>query len=556
MISSFQLRFGRSPGAAGEDISATTVTIFVGPNNSGKSQVLREIERHCRMGQKDANDRLLAELTFRGLDQARASQSIERIRTPPYPGEAQQVDHIFVGSKYGRQQVSFTTLAQVIQAPATNLPFFCQSYLRHLTLMLDGFSRIGLVSPQAAGDLQRAPESSLQVLFQDDVKRAEVRRIILDAFGRHFVVDPTKIGQFRIRLSERAPRNDLEERGLHADAVRFHAAAQMIEETSDGVKAFTGIVTEVIAGDPSILLVDEPEAFLHPSLASKLAQEVARAAQLANKRVFASTHSPQFVMGCIQSGATLNIIRLTYTAGVATARVLPNEEILDLMRHPLLRSTGVLNGLFYEFVVITEGDADRAFYQEVNERLLQFKPEWGIPNCLFLNAQNKQTVHTMLRPLRKLGIPAAGVVDVDILKDGGSDWKNLLSSADVPELSHGSLATMRTAVKTAMDATGKDMKRDGGVAILGGNERQAAEDLLNQLSQYGIFVVPGGELESWMKNIGAIDHGPRWLIDIFERMGEDPSKANYVRPNTDDVWAFVRNIQSWLVDPKRKGIPA
>ena len=165
-------------------------------------------------------------------------------------------------------------------------------------------------------------------------------------------------------------------------------------------------------------------------------------------------------------------------------------------------------------------------------------------------------MQTLLRPLRKLGIPAAGVVDVDVLKEGGANWTNLLSSADVPQLSHGSFATLRAAVKSAMDATGKDMKREGGLAILSSAEKQAAEDLLTQLRQYGIFVVPGGELESWMKSLGASGHGPAWLIDVFERMGEDPSNPNYVRPDTGDVWAFLRDIRSWLVDPARKGIPA
>src|SRR5207247_317487 len=262
---------------------------------------------------------------------------------------------------------------------------------------------------------------------------------------------------FRIRLSPRAPANDLEERGIHADAVRFHASAQLIDQASDGVKAFTGIVTELMAGDPRVLLIDEPEAFLHPSLASKLGYEVSRAALSADKRVFASTHSPMFVMGCIQSGAPVNIVRLTYRDGIATSRLLPSAEILLLMRNPLLRSTGVLSGLFYEFVVVTESDADRAFYQEINERLLRSKPQWGIPNCLFINAQNKQTVHTVIRPLRQLGIPAAGVVDVDVIKDGGTTWTNLLGGANVPAIAHGSLATMRSAVKQAMDHTGKDM---------------------------------------------------------------------------------------------------
>jgi hypothetical protein len=321
-------------------------------------------------------------------------------------------------------------------------------------------------------------------------------------------------------------------------------------------KAFTGIITEVIAGDPSSVLVDEPEAFLHPSLAAKLGQEIARAASSADKRVFVSTHSPQFVMGCIQSGTPVNIIRLTYRDGVATARVLPSDELLELMRHPLLRSTGVLSGLFYEFVVVTESDADRAFYQEVNERLLQFKPAWGIPNCLFINAQNKQTVQTLLRPLRKLGIPAAGAVDVDVLKEGGPNWTNLLFSADVPQLSHDSFAILRAAVKKAMDATTKDMKRDGGLAILSGKDKQAAEDLLDQLRQYGVFVVPGGELESWMKSLGASGHGPAWLIEVFKRMGEDSASQKYVQSDEADVWAFVNQIRKWLVDPARKGIPS
>ena len=291
----------------------------------------------------------------------------------------------------------------------------------------------------------------------------------------------SSLGQFRVRLSDREPKSDMEERNIHAEGVAFHSKAMLIESASDGVKAFTGIIVELIAGDPRVLLIDEPEAFLHPSLASKLGYEISRAAVQSDKRVFASTHSPTFVMGCIQSGAPINIIRLTYRAGAATARVLPNEEILELMRNPLLRSTGVLNGLFYEFVVVTESDADRAFYQEINDRLLRFKPDWGIPNCLFLNAQGKHTVHTIIRPLRKLGIPAAGIVDVDVMKEGGVPWTNILDGANVPPINRGALATLRANIKTAIDATGRNMKRDGGIAILQPGDREAAENLFNQL---------------------------------------------------------------------------
>jgi hypothetical protein len=260
-------------------------------------------------------------------------------------------------------------------------------------------------------------------------------------------------------------------------------------------------------------------------------------------------------MGCIQSGAPLNIVRLTYRDGVATARLLPSDDLLKLMRNPLLRSTGVLSGLFYEFVVVTESDADRAFYQEVNERLLRFKSEWGIPNCLFINAQNKQTVHTILRPLRQLGIPAAGIVDVDALKDGGTTWTNLLAGANVPTIAHESMATIRSALNRAMTNTGKNMKTDGGVNILQAADREAALNLLAQLGEYGIFIVPGGELESWLKQFGASGHGPSWLISVFEKMGENSDAPDFLKPSDDDVWAFIRKMRTWLVDATRKGIP-
>ena len=555
MISNIRLKFGRAVGLPPEDIETTPVTVFVGPNNSGKSKALSEIEQFCRTGQKNTSSVIIDNLTYSGLSSEEAEKAIENIRQSPNPNETVIADHVFIGSRYGRAQVPLIGLTRYVQNPSENVTAFCQWFLTHNTLMLDGRSRINLVNQQSAGDLQMPSQSSFQALFRDDTKRQEVRRIVAEAFGSYFVIDPSNLGQLRIRLADRAPNNSLEERGIHEEAVLFHSKAQLIDSTSDGVKAFTGIITELVAGDPRIVLVDEPEAFLHPSLAFKLGYEVSRAALTANKRVFASTHSPTFVMGCIQSGAPVNIIRLTYRGGVATARLLPSKEILELMRNPLLRSTGVLSGLFYEFVIVTESDADRAFYQEINERLLRYKLHWGIPNCLFINAQNKQTVQTIIRPLRKLGIPAAGIVDVDILKDGGTNWANLLTSANIPLISHQALAALRIAVKQAMDNTGRDMKRDGGLAILLEPEKEAAQNLFNQLNEYGIFVVPGGELESWFSSLGVNGHGPSWLIGIFEKMGEDPEAEDFLQPSEDDVWQFIRNIKSWLVDSNRKGIP-
>ena len=45
MLSRLFLKFGRVPGAAAETLQLTPITVFVGPNNSGKSLVLNEIHQ-------------------------------------------------------------------------------------------------------------------------------------------------------------------------------------------------------------------------------------------------------------------------------------------------------------------------------------------------------------------------------------------------------------------------------------------------------------------------------------------------------------------------------
>ncbi len=554
MIKNIKLKFGRAPGLEQTTVNALPITVFVGPNNSGKSQVLREIHQFCINGNQNVNNKIIDNLELTGITDDKIEEAINKIKCEPQLNEFVNVDHILVGRNGERTQVHLPTYKMALANPSTQIYQFCFHFLKYNTLILNGNNRINLVHPQGAGNLQDPPHSSFQMLFKNNEKRHEVRRIIHEAFGKYLVIDPTHLGQLSLRLSTEKPKNELEEIGIHEAAINFHKNAIPIDQASDGVKAFTGMITEMMAGDPSVLLMDEPEAFLHPSLAFKLGKEVADIMSHSEKRLFVATHSPNFIMGCIQSGAPVNIVRLTYRDNVATSRILPNDDILRLMRNPLLRSTGVLSGLFYEFIVVTESDADRAFYQEINDRLLKFT-DFGIPNCLFLNAQNKQTVKTIIKPLRQLGIPVAGIVDIDIIKEGGSVWSDFLESASLPELERNPLAQIRQALKQKFIESGLDMKRNGGINILEGQDQEALSNLFNKLAEYGLFVVPNGELESWLPNLEANSHGPNWLIQIFEKMGEDPHSREYIKPENNDVWLFIEKIGHWFLNPMRKGIP-
>jgi ABC-type cobalamin/Fe3+-siderophores transport system ATPase subunit len=561
MIDSIKLKFGSNPGQPPIDLTITPITVFVGPNNSGKSKVLIEIENYCKTTRQQTNQVVLDKVIFTPWNRQEFEIELQKIEQKPKPTESLPPNYIKIGrvNPLHNQPITAMIQKETAIAEATNPNNNPQGqygqFLTVYTMRLDGTSRLNLCNQQPAGDLQNLSQNQLSHIFNNNIIRKEIRRIIFEAFGKYFVVDPTHIGQLRVRLSEIEPPDERTEKGWEQTCIEFHSKALEIIYASDGVKAFTGIITTLLAGNPKITLIDEPEAFLHPALSNKLGKEIGNSLRNSNRRLFVSTHSANFLMGCIQSSIPLNVVRLTYKNNIPTARLLEQSKILKLMRHPLLRSTGVLNGLFYEAVIVTESDSDRAFYQEINERLLNINDIRGIQNCLFLNAQNKQTVWEIVKPLRELGIPTVAIVDIDFIKDGGQVFTKSLTSTFIPELSHPALHTQRQSINKALVDSGKDMKKDGGTSILDIQGQEATNNFFNTLEEYGAFVIRNGELEYWLKHLNAVGHGSNWLIDIFEKMGDNPDDALYVKPTAGDVWDFFGKIKSWVENQQRKGIP-
>ncbi|HTG66073.1 MAG TPA: ATP-binding protein [Flavobacterium sp.] len=563
MIKQLKFKFGPVDFDNKLEVQPTPITIFVGPNNSGKSRALIEIENFCRSGKQNNNSLIFEKILYEPYREEDFISELEKIIVEPNINDnIKEGDIVISKLKAQTNQVNRFITAKnnlVLEATGSGTSMYIipkyPLYVDLYTLRLDGTNRLNLLSEKEAGDLQKTPQNNLSQLFQRDDLRKNLRSIVYEAFKKYFVIDPTNVGKLRARLSETKPLSDEIERGWGAASVKFHGEALPIENASDGVKAFCGILSTIVAGDPKVLLIDEPEAFLHPSLSTLLAKEIGKSLNSSNKKLFAATHSSSFLMGCIQANTPLNIVRLTYRNNNPTCRILPKEKIIHLMRHPLLRSTGVLNGLFYEAVVVTESDSDRAFYQEINERLLNEGDKRGIQNCLFLNAQNKQTVWDIVKPLRELGIPTVGIVDIDVFKEGGTVFTKLLVNSFIPTLNHESFHRQRKAIYDEFEKTNKNWKIQGGITLLGKNEQEALNNFINQLKDYGVFIVKNGELESWLKFLNASGHGSNWLINIFEKMGENPSDISYIKPTDKDVWNFISEINEWISNEKRSGIP-
>lgn len=547
MLSHISLNFGSAGGSSPLQIEPGPMTIFVGPNNSGKSLILREIYNFTQ-GQAGAERKIIRSIRNKVLTRDIYRRLLLSLHVDdPTFSEKEVVNARFPNGLVTR--IHLGTADQMSRGEDSNA---FTLLTRGLSIFMDGQARLTLSDAVVTSSEGGWHNSALGRLFHDKASRERLNQITQKALKLYFTIDPTELSLVRVKLSGRPPQTpDEDEWALDERGKRFFRQAEDIWNFSDGVKAFTGIMIGILSAEYMTVLIDEPEAFLHPPLVRELASNLTEIAAQREANIFAATHSPDFLMGCVQTNRRINIIRLTYTGGIGTATYLPADEVQKMMRNPFLRSAGVLSSLFYEGAVVGESDVDRAFYQEINQRNIEADDE-GMRNVVFLNANGKDSLRHVISPLRRMGIPAAAIVDLDIIEPG--TFRLLLEAASVPKTLIETWVILKDKINGQFNRLGVKPKK-AGLSALDEANRVAAYSLIDSLVDYGIFVVPVGEVENWLPQLGLKGKATYWLEQVFTTMGDDPSSPSYVRPADDDVWQFVRRIKGWVDDPERLGMP-
>ena len=554
-ITKLKFKASPSPTKPSLQVDIGRVVVFVGPNNSGKSLALKEIENWC-FGSKFESRVIDSVEVDIPNDFETAEKLLKVFESDPPPNQGKTIGSMWVAQHRFRSGQQNTTVQVHLESLKNwinnkNTDFILSNLVSFYTVRLDGRTRFSLTDPKPTGDLQQTPQNHLWALFKNDKAREQVRKLTEEAFpGNYFVIDPTSMNNFRIRLSPREPTSKSEEQALDEAARDFHANAPLISEFSDGVQAFVGLISAVLSLPHKIILVDEPDAFLHPPLARRLGSNLTNLAQERHATLICATHSPEFLIGCIESNSNTSIVRLTYRNNLATARNLTSSDVSEMATDPLLRSTNLLNALFHTAAVITESDTDRAFYDEINRRMVSVGR--GLSDVVFLNAQNWQTIRRLVRPLRKLGIPAVAIIDLDMILNGGTNWRNIIEACQIPASVKRTLDTERDYFSEVFSKFGNRIKKLG-INGLDNSDKARAELFLSELENYGLFLVPRGELESWLPSLKANGHGAKWLDNIFEKMGSSDSDSSYLKPGKDDVWEFIDSIAKWVNDSDRSG---
>lgn len=533
---------GATPSSPPLTLRPGRITLFIGPNNGGKSQALRDIASKFTGH--------FAGIVLSNVDVAPFSEDdldskIGWLSRPKALGEDPNPDIVPVGRRGNFQLINKSALKQFASS-SDNYHIYAQWFLQHLIINLGGESRLQLASPASSVPARQPANSTISMLLRNDPLREKLANLIFESFGQYLVIDPTGMSSIQYALSQSKPDHPDIERSFTDAAVEFFEKTQPLTAASDGTKAFVGIMGEVMAGDHEVLLIDEPEAFLHPSLAYSLGKEISRNLGT-SKQLFASTHSPHFMMGCVDSGVDVDIIRLTFNPNSSTARSLPKQDLKTITTDPLLKSIGVTSALFYQEAIVCEADADRAFYAEIASRLNHRN---GFRHAAFLNGYGKHTMPRIVEALRSLGIPTVGIMDLDWIKEDGVVVENYLSGFGVPDGMKDALRSARRAVRSSLETADEKYKRNGGVEVLSGNDRRAAEDFFQLSRQYGIFTVERGELERWLPKLDVNRTKNKWLQEVFFAIGSDATSENYIHADGSDVWKFLGEVGDWLAAAK------
>ena len=330
------------------------VIVVVGPNNSGKSLLLRELEGWLTQG-------LARPLVVGGV-------TIEASSTPD------ELVH------WARSITSQRILLTGGPNPPLDLPYgrihqsqvsgewgqglsgrgFSQTASIFLTLLTaDG--RLHLTQSTGAFDSANAPPTNpIQHLFENEETELRLSELVSQAFGEDMVVNRGAGSQIHLHLGERPKPLPGKDR-LSKEFRQAVHDMQLVNAQGDGVRAFVGLLLNTLVLDRDITLVDEPEAFLHPPQARLLGRVLATEIPKPRQRIVA-THSSDILRGLLDDPRSpVRVLRVRRNGAEGAIAELKPELVREVWKDPLLRYSGVFDGLFHQGVIVCESDSDCRF---------------------------------------------------------------------------------------------------------------------------------------------------------------------------------------------------
>ena len=500
----------RSSGGDVVALPDAGVTCIVGGNNVGKSQLLREI--HARLNNADASRITLDDLEILkpAVEHDQVVSFLDQIavRQAATPGSADSYQPIT-----GGQSLTPTTFLTQYNAST--------DFLLSARDFFAWYASAGSLTDFASGGLGGAGMNPvahpLMRLFRDGDLESQISELAHDAFGQSLTLDRIN-GDVRLRVG----KPDVEVPPIDHPTVEYADAVSglpTLEAQGDGIRSFLGLALAVVAGFTQMLLVDEPEAFLHPSQARAIGRWLGEEAVKRDIQVILATHDRDLLLGLLDgaANATINIVRITRVDDTNRLHQLPPDQVADVWADPVLRYSNVLQGLFHAVAVICEADADCRFYGAVVDQIaVDTDRRARADNILMVPSGGKARIAAMAKSLARLGVDARAIVDFEVLRKR-DDVINIVQAVGgtwTEQMQTNYVALTRVANEKSL---WDQLKHQGIAGLPGGSSYVVCKQLLGDLCSLGMYIVPVGEMEDFDKSIDL--HGAAWVSAMLESGG-------------------------------------
>lgn len=332
-----------------------------------------------------------------------------------------------------------------------------------------------------------------------------------------------------VELRDRGPWTTLDGKGQGFQRTLYVALLQVLAEE---LRNQEGEVHR-----PFILLCEEPEVFLHPSLQRAMGDVLENISQ--SNQVVSATHSPLLVT----PQRIENIIILRQDSPPNPSATIPFKPDTSIFSSPedkqlinLLKLTNSAEFLFADYVLVVEGASDRALIESCWHVIEKNEFNEASKVLAIIESGNKSVVPVWCKYLRHMGYKARGLVDLDFLWNGA-----------------GSCMSGEPEVSQFCEMFWKQAEANGLIQNIEGNKRSVKKpEVFGLLATDGYLKESSARIRSrlmaehelWVLSLGEIEN---YFGLSATSKGQYIDASQKVRNAQIEIHNEIREMTRWLM---------
>jgi len=502
--------------------------ILVGPNNSGKSQSLREIVNICQTGDTKQS------LVVKDLKLNKHGNSKDLLAYLKKNAELIQDQFRISDYQIHESHIPFWD----------NNPYLINGLHVGSVKNIAANDRLNICNQQNSISPGQQKSKPQHIMYDDEAVMARVSNLFRNAFSKDLMFDFRGGNKLPIHVGQIPKSNGVVDR-VGNDYVSKVRENPLLDKQGDGIKSYAGILFETVVSERDITLIDEPEAFLHPPQMRRLGETLSSEVK---GQLIVATHSSDILRGFLEgTKGKVRILRIQRESDINVVHEAEPETIKELWEKPELRYSNALEGVFHEQTIICEDDSDCRLINSVADHI-NTTNDISFKDTAYVPTGGKHGIPKVASVLRKIGVPIKAIFDMDFLSESdlvektvdafGGDWTvikilwnrvdsavskgvkakstvdikaeiiSVLQKADKENLPKGEVSSLMKQGKAW-----NEVKKFGEAAIPNGQAQQDYKDLKEALETLGIFIIPVGEIENFCPEIGL--HGPKFVTKLL-----------------------------------------